>query len=271
VFYNNSLFDGRSSSIDSRDDAATATDKQALLPMQAATFANVTSFSRGINGLFIDVRNLPATAAALDPADFAFKTGLTGDPTMWPDAPVPTSVTVRRGAGVNGSDRVTLAWPDGAIKNRWLRVQVLASSRTGLTSPDVFYFGHLAGETGNAAGNATGGFAVNAADLRATRSRLFSRNAPITSRYDFNRDGRVNSLDLLTVRLNRLAALPAFTAPHDMGGMVMSAALSPATAAVLASDFVGPAVPTTPQPPPSYRTQSIFCACCITAHDLLTA
>lgn len=273
VFYNNSVYDGRSAAPEARDDGAVAADKQALLPMQTATFANVSSFSRGINGLFIDVRDLPAPpagAAALGPDDFLFKAGLTGDPSTWPAGPAPSSITVRRGAGANGSDRVTLAWPDGAIRNKWLRVQVLANGRTGLTSPDVFYFGSLAGDTGNAPG--PDGFIVNAQDLRSTRAKLFTRNAPLTHRHDFNRDRKVNALDVAVVRANMRATLPVLAAPHETGRM-MAAALGPMSSPFAQGPLV-PAdwVPSAPTTNSTEQTGGCFCACgcCGPAHEMMT-
>jgi hypothetical protein len=266
AFYNNSAFDGRGATADARDDAAVATDKQALLPMQTATFANLTAYARGINGIFLDVRNLPGAgggAAALSAADFVFKAGITGDPAMWPDAPPPTSVTVRRGAGTGGSDRVTLTWPDGAIKNRWLRVQVLANSRTALASPDVFYFGNLVGECGN--GTSAAGFVVNGSDVRLTRSKLFTRHAGIANRYDFNRDRAVNSLDMAVVRSRQSSSLPVLSAP-DEGGHVMS--IASASAAVFAQGPVVIPELITAQALKSSR-DSDPCPCCGTVGSLL--
>ncbi len=52
IFYNNSKFDAAS------DSNAIATDKQALLPGGTATLANYTSYSRGINGIIVDIQNL---------------------------------------------------------------------------------------------------------------------------------------------------------------------------------------------------------------------
>ena len=52
IFYSNSKFDAAS------DDNAIATDKQALLPGQTATFANYTSYSQGINGIMVDIAGL---------------------------------------------------------------------------------------------------------------------------------------------------------------------------------------------------------------------
>jgi len=128
----------------------------------------------------------------------------------------PTAVTVRRGAGVGGSDRVTLTWLDPnpldfspiarAVGNGWLTVTVKANSHTGLSRPDVFSFGNLIGETGDDR-------KVNALDLGQVK-RLLNTSAGLDSRVDFNRDGRVNALDLGIVKkyLNRTLA-PAVLPP----------------------------------------------------------
>ena len=75
VFYNNSAFDT------ANDDAAIATDKTALLPGQTATFVNYTSFSKGINGLIIDIAELPVKTLA--PDDFEFAVGNDDTPDDW--------------------------------------------------------------------------------------------------------------------------------------------------------------------------------------------
>ena len=105
IFYNNSSFDGNSTAINSADDAAIATDKSALLPGSTATFANYTSYSKGINGIMVDMAGLTGTITA---SDFTFKVGNASDTSTWTTAPTPTSITVRAGAGVNGSDRVEI-------------------------------------------------------------------------------------------------------------------------------------------------------------------
>ena len=93
-------------------------------------------------------------------ADFAFLVGNSNDLANWTPAPEPLLIDVSPGMGVGGSDRVTIIWPDGAIKNQWLQVVVRANENTGLLDDDVFYFGNAVGESGNAAGNAI----VNATD-----------------------------------------------------------------------------------------------------------
>jgi uncharacterized delta-60 repeat protein len=206
VFYNNSAFDGNDPAADARDDGAIASDKRALLPGQAATFAHYTSFSNGINGVMVDIAGLPQDVT-LSAVDFAFRVGNDNRPGAWATAPAPSAVNVHRGGGIGGSDRVTLTWPDGAIKKTWLQVTVKANASTGLPSPDVFYFGNAPGESGNWATAAV----VNSVDESAARHRprRAANPAPITYRWDYNRDGRVNRADQMVARANRTTALTA--------------------------------------------------------------
>ncbi len=197
LFYNNSSFDGNNTSTGAADDAAIATDKHALLPGGAASFANYSSYSRGINGLMIDVSGLPTTT--LTAADFTFTVGNSNNPGSWSAAPAPTSITVRLGAGVGGSDRVEITWADGAIKNEWLQVTVGATTDTGLAAPFTFYFGNAVGESGNSATDAV---------VDATDAQVVAANpASITNVYDYNRDGVVNSQDATIATSN--ATTPA--------------------------------------------------------------
>jgi hypothetical protein len=206
LFYNNSSFDGRDPAADAADDGAIATDKRASMPRQgSATFANYSSYTRGINGLMIDVDEL---RGPLSLTDFAFKVASPLDPSQWIAAPAPNGFAVRP-LDVPGSPdrrRVTFTWPDGAIRNAWLQITVLADATTRRIAPDVFYFGNLVGETGDRA-------AVSSRDFVAARAKLFSRSEPITSRFDFDRDGRVTALDLIAVRRNLGRALPGPTVP----------------------------------------------------------
>jgi hypothetical protein len=215
VFYNQSAFDGNDAAASALDDAAVAVDKRALLPGQTATIANYTSYSRGINGIMIDLVDLPP-GAAVDAADFRFRVGNDNDPGTWTAAPPPSSISVRPNA--DGTDRVTLIWPDSAIQNKWLQVTVLATGDTGLGAADVFYFGNAVGESGDSAGDAR----VTAADVLLTRGnpRTFIDPAPINFAYDFNRDARVNAVDMLLARNNQTTAETALwliTVPSAKG------------------------------------------------------
>jgi len=204
------------------DDYAVAADKQPLLPGQTATFDNYTSYSRGINGLMIDLSHLP-DGAEPDADDFEFRVGNDNDPGSWDPAPTPSSLTVRPTPGVADAKRVTIAWADYAIKNRWLQVTVLATANNGLAEPDVFYFGNAVGESGHSAGDAR----VNAVDVLLTRNnpRTFLDPAPIDFPYDHNRDGRANATDLLLARENQTHWLSALKLIAVPGGK--SAAESP--------------------------------------------
>ena len=85
---------------------------------------------------------------------------------------------------------------------------MLANARTGLAAPVVLYFGNLVGETGDALSP----LRVSAADLGGVKAALNSA-AGISSRFDFNRDGKVNTADLGLLRSNIGASLPFITAP----------------------------------------------------------
>jgi hypothetical protein len=212
VFYNNSAFDGGADG--PADDAAVAPDKRALLPGGRGSAANVTNYTKGLNGVMVDVQGLPADAD-ISRADFAFRAWRGASDTEVEEVYniTPYPVTLRRGAGEGGSDRITLYFPDyptlptfsPAPVNLWLQVTIKANPDTGLPSPDVFAFGNLVAETGDAATP----LRVGALDLAGTRANLTPR-AGVDNRYDHNRDGRVNALDLAAVRANFGHALFAF-------------------------------------------------------------
>jgi len=195
VFYGGSAFtrSAAAAGVVSGDDAAIASDKSALLPGVKATFANYTSYPAGINGIMVDVAGL---GTGLTAADFGVRVGNSDDAATWLTGARPASVTVRPGAGANGSDRVTLTWPDGAIRREWMQLTVLATAATRLAAPDVFYFGNLPGETGDDPAAA----AVDAADVVGTRAAIGAGAAAVTSRYDFDRNGRVDARDMAVVR-----------------------------------------------------------------------
>jgi hypothetical protein len=203
IFYNHSAFDGANPSPNPADDNAIAPDKTPLLPGQPPSPAHYSTFSHGINGVMIDVAGLASAPAA---EDFVFRVGGSPGASTWTTATPPTSITVRAGAGANGSDRITVIWPTGSVRNQWLQVTLLETDRTGLPAPDVFYVGNLVGDTSDAPLGATA--RVSAMDVVRTRADRTARRTTVGlgSRSDHNRDGRVNAKDLLLVRRNR--ALP---------------------------------------------------------------
>ena len=225
VFYNGSIFDGNDPGLDARDDLAIDQSKDALLPGQTATFANYTNYSRGINGIMVDIDNLPE-GALLDITDFQFRVGNSNTPGTWSAVTAEPAVSIRRGAGTNGSDRVTIIWldydPDDplntAVAKNWLQVTVLATTNTGLAEPNIFYFGNAIGESGNSTTDAK----VNAFDMLGARDNQWSfvDPAPIDFPFDYNRDQRVNVFDMLIARNSTthfLNALKLITVPAGKG------------------------------------------------------
>lgn len=218
IFYNNSSFDANDPAPDASDDNAIAPDKTALLPGGAASGNNYTSYDKGINGLMVDIHNLP-NEVSFD--DFEFRVGNSNDTLTWGPAVTPVVITTRMDQGVNGADRVTVIWQDRAIVNQWLEVTVKAGPNTGLSHDDVFYIGNGVAESGDTPGRTL----VSGADMLAARNHPTGPGlAPIDSPYDYNRDGRVHQVDMLLARENvavfdalRLISVPWFDPPAPVG------------------------------------------------------
>jgi hypothetical protein len=213
LFYNQSgtstRYDGNNLAINASDDNAIATDKTAYLweDAGAATFANVSSYTKGINGIMVDISGSHPNITA---DDFIFRVGNNNSPGTWTTANAPTSISVRAGAGVGGSDRVTIIWDSGAPFKEWLNVIVLANADTGLAQAvgypvghgDQFFFGNAVGNSGlgDTAINAT----VNATDEIGARNNPanLAANIPITNIYDYDRNAQVNAADQIASRNN---------------------------------------------------------------------
>jgi hypothetical protein len=222
VFYNQSKFDGNDVTANASDDAAIATDKSALLPGGTASFANYTSFGRGLNGIMVDINGLPATT--LSASDFEFKVGNSDTPSAWTPLAASPTVTVRPNGGNDNSSRVTLIWPTGAAIKQWLQVTLKANDNTGLTTPDVFYFGNAVGESGNV----TGDYSVSITDEIIARNNPVSINPGTTviNRFDYNRDGTVSVVDQILARNNITTGatkLKQITVPAALQGRGLSA------------------------------------------------
>ena len=207
IFYNQSKFDGNSAGIttSAASNAAIATDKVAL-QFSGSTTAPVsaaTSYSRGINGILVDIED---AAGPLTVNDFTFKVGTSSTVSSWVNAPAPTGFTVWPGAGTGGSDRVEIIWANNAIKNSWLQVIVEgndtlggSNTNTGLASSDVFFFANKVGDTFLSTPPTI--FSTAAADGLAIRANPGFLQ-PITSIYDMNRDQSVGAGDELVARTN---------------------------------------------------------------------
>ena len=204
LFYNQSgggatRYDHNDLAINSFDDNAIATDKTAYLweDTGAATFANVSSYTKGINGIMVDISGSHPSITA---DDFIFRVGNNNSPGTWATIGA-TSVSVRAGAGVSGSDRVEIIWNGAAAPfKQWLEVITLANANTGLAQKvgypvgqgDAFFFGNAPGNTGS--GDSVANSLVNALDEGGIRANnaLLSSNIPITNIYDVNRNASVN-------------------------------------------------------------------------------
>jgi len=123
VFYNESVFDGNDASANAADYNAIAPDKVALLAGETAKYENITNFDEGINGIIIDVDGL-ANASGFSANDIVLSTG-GGENSPVDDLSdlsllnVTPQVSVDAGAGVGGSDRITLILPNGSVTNEF--------------------------------------------------------------------------------------------------------------------------------------------------------
>ena len=184
VFYNNSAWDASGD-----DDAAIDQNKTPLLPPGTATSDNYTSYSRGINGIMVDIDGFAGVPTV---GDFGIRVNLAANPDAWSTGPTPT-VSIRPGEGLGGSDRVTLIWADGAIINQWVEVTVRATANTGLAVDDVFYFANLVGD-GDGDGE------VGSSDCGTFASQFGQRGGIGAMTADLNGDGRVDLGDLAIMR-----------------------------------------------------------------------
>ncbi len=225
LFYNSSSFDNNGAAIDTSgptydDFDAIAVDKNALLPGGTASFINYTSYSKGINGIIVDIASLASTPTFPTLGSyFQFRVGNGNTaPNTWTPAPAATSVTVLPSVGNSGSTRVLVTWADNTIQKQWLQVIVLANASTGLSTRDVHYWGNAIAETGTISGNLA---IVDSTDsLLANSSPSGFVLQPITNIYDFNRDKIVNSTDFLIANSNPsgFSPLVLFTAPASGSG-----------------------------------------------------
>jgi len=234
LLYNDSVFDGNDPRANRADDAAIDVDKQALFAGEHAGWVNYSNYVRGINGVVVDLENSGGVPTL---ADFDFRVGDDGQGVNWRPAPGPSSITVRPGDGVGGSNRVTLIWDDHAIENAWLEVTIRANATTGLDTPDRFYFGNAIGDSGNSTDQAI----VDLADELAARGHphTFLNPATIDNPFDYNRDGKVNATDEIIARNHATTAdsqLRLITIPREQP-------MLPVSAASLASATL-PAIPT---------------------------
>jgi hypothetical protein len=211
LFYNNSIWDNEGYGYTNA--SAIATDKVAYIPTGSitSTFANMSSYSKGINGILVEIANVSGT---LTEDDFTVRmsgqfNAMNNSPGTWVAAPSFT-VTHVPNTPVTGTDRYELIWPDGAITNRYVYVLVEGGDEaggynidTGLPTSDYFFFGNMIGDTGQ---DAYPYPYVNATDQLQTRNN--QGDTDIVSVFDFNRDAEVNATDQVIVRNNQGGFMP---------------------------------------------------------------
>lgn len=181
---------------------------------QALGLLNLINTSQGINGLRFDIDGLPV---ALSTSDFVFQWSPQGTfvegsnpPANWQTAPSPSSIN----STLASPSQVLMQWPDGTIMNRWLRITILSNTNTGLSEPEVYYVGHLLGET---TGPTAGVFTVSFADIAEIRGAV-GQTVDSSNVWDVDKSGIVAFSDINAMRQNVGGQLPAITVAATGGG-----------------------------------------------------
>ncbi|MGD9723367.1 MAG: hypothetical protein AB7O59_19105 [Pirellulales bacterium] len=174
-----------------------------------ALYENLTNYSRGINGIMIDL-SAGGLHGSITANDFIFKVGANNLPTSWNPAPAPTAITVRTGAGVSGSDRVEITWADGAIKNQWLEVLVLATVNTGLSATDAFFWGNRIGDTGSPTATS---FTTTTADAATVLAGGLGSAGGITNVRDIDKSNTITVAGDRAATLGNIGALNRLAVP----------------------------------------------------------
>jgi len=192
--------DNAASSVDAALDTGKVLAKSGAAA-RTLSYENLINSSRGINGLVFDVAGLPS--ATLSASDFVFRMSPTGSfneaanpPSSWALAPSPSAIVVIP-ASDTAPARVRVEWADNAIANRWLQVKLLDNANTGLRTPDVYYIGHLFGET---TGTLTGGaYLVQTADVVRIRPQV-GNSATVSNVLDINKNALIQISDITGFR-----------------------------------------------------------------------
>jgi hypothetical protein len=253
LFYNNSVWDDPGFGFTNA--SAIAADKTAYIPNGAntSTFASMSSYTKGINGIMVELTGATGTLTA---ADFTIRIspqGLAANnaPSTWAAAPA-FAVTRVADTPTSGTDRYELVWADGAITNRYVYVVVEGNdalggnnTNTGLAASDYFFFGSMIGDAGAPEFYPN----VNATDQVQVRSNQGAVAPPtgVLNLYDFNRDALIDATDQIIARSNQ-GAMPwlslssppsapeaASATAADDGGSEIASALASALAAAAVS------------------------------------
>jgi len=220
VYHKGSTF--ASDGLDNALDPSKFLAKQGADPIPL-DYSNLINSSRGINGLVFDMQGLPSSS--LSASDFEFQFSPQGafveadhPPLQWQAAPNPIAISVIQGT----VDRIVLEWPDFSIVNRWLRVTIKANAGTGLLLPQVYYLGHLVGETN---GPTNGIYTLSFSDIAPVRAAV-GQAVGAGDVHDIDKNGTVTFADISFMREYVGAQLTNITIPADSsesgGGMMLS-------------------------------------------------
>jgi RHS repeat-associated protein len=216
VYYKGSNFDAGGSDIAAALDSSKILAVEGVAP-QTLSYDNLINSARGITGIVLDVAGLVGTN--LTSADISAKMSPQGafdesanPPSGWEPAPQPI-IFVISGTSTTPA-RIRLEWPDNAITNRWLTIEVAATPNTGLIEPERFYLGHLLGET---TGPNNGIYTVSFADITPIRAAV-GQTVDATSIADIDKSGTVAFADISAMRANVGAQLTNITIPATSAG-----------------------------------------------------
>jgi VCBS repeat-containing protein len=196
VFYNGSGFEtvgGVSAALD-----ASKILLRSSSVSQTTTSANVINYSRGINGVVLDVAGLAGNS--LTASDFVLRVAPSGaggvvNPSTWASAPTPTVIDVTPGTATTPA-RVRLEWANNAIQNTWLQIIVQANGNTGLANREVYYLGHSLGDVDYAGPT----YRVTTNDVGLARAGVSSTPVGVSDARDVDKDRRVTTNDVAFVR-----------------------------------------------------------------------
>ena len=196
---------------------AAATDSTKVI-LQSSSVAqttnrnNVSNYTRGINGIVLEVAGL--ASSTLSASDFVFRVAPPGasgvvNPSTWANAPAPSSISVTAGS----PSRIQLEWADNVIQNTWLQIIVRANANTGLGANTAFYFGSAAGDADLI--SAGGAYRIGVPDLSAVQGAISSALVGINNSLDIDKNRRVGIPDLSFVqgRISATAILNDITIP----------------------------------------------------------
>lgn len=215
VFYNGSSYESVSGVNAALDNAKSLL--RSSNTAQSTSFANVSGYARGINGIVLDIAGLPNTN--LTASDFVFRAapaGVSGavNPSTWPAAATPSLIDVQPGTSTTAA-RVRIEWADNLVQNTWLQIIVKANANTGLTNREVYYIGHALGEV-------DGGtpYRVTTSDVGLVRAGVGNAIVPVGDVRDIDKDRRITTTDVgfIRARVSNSVLINAITIPAAGSG-----------------------------------------------------